>query len=146
MTHYNYLADAVVVIHASYLGFVVLGFLAILLGVLLRWKWVHNLWFRSVHLLMILVVVFQALAGIVCPLTTLEKYWRTKGGGEVYAGHFVGHWVHELIFFDAPPWVFTVCYCLFGAVVVATAVLFPPRWQRRNVRAKGGGSEAGLGD
>lgn len=128
MTPYNYLADAVVVIHATYIGFVILGLLVILLGALLHWKWVRNFWFRAIHFLMILIVVVQAVAGIICPLTTLEKHWRDKGGSEVYTGSFVGHWAHELIFFQAPPWVFTICYCAFGALVLATLVLFPPRW------------------
>ena len=47
MIVYNYLADAVVVIHAAYIGFVILGLLAILLGVLFHWNWVRNFWFRT---------------------------------------------------------------------------------------------------
>jgi len=148
MTLYNYLADAVVVIHAAYIGFVILGLLAILLGALLHWKWVRNFWFRAIHFLMILIVVVQAVAGIMCPLTTLvvqavagimcplttlEKHWRDKGGSEVYTGSFVGHWAHELIFFEASPWVFTICYCAFGALVLTTLVLFPPRRPRESV-------------
>jgi hypothetical protein len=43
-------------------------------------------------------------------------------------GSFVGRWVHELIFFEAPEWVFTIVYCAFGAVVLATFILAPPRW------------------
>jgi len=94
---------------------------------------VRNFWFRAVHFLAILIVVVQALLSVKCPLTILEKYWRDKGGGEIYSGHFVGHWMHELIFFDAPPWVFTVCYCLFGAVVLVTIIAFPPRRPGRSV-------------
>jgi len=128
MKLYDYLADAVVIIHAAYIGFVVFGLLAVLLGVLFHWKWVRNFWFRISHFLAILIVVVQAVLGIVCPLTTLENHWRLKGGEEAYCGSFIGHWVHELVFYDGPPWVFTVCYCLFGAVVLVTLVLAPPRW------------------
>jgi hypothetical protein len=129
--HYNYLADAVVVIHAAYVGFVIVGLLAILLGELRRWKWVRNFWFRTIHFLMILIVVVQALFGVMCPLTTLEQSLRDKGGSEVYAGSFVGHWVNELLFYEAPAWVFTVCYTIFGAIVLATLIAFPPRWPWR---------------
>ncbi|MFH1919366.1 MAG: DUF2784 domain-containing protein [Planctomycetota bacterium] len=145
MTIYNYLADTVVVIHAAYIGFVIFGLLAILVGVLFRWKWVQNVWFRGIHFLAILTVVAQALLGVICPLTTLEKHWRAKGGGEVYSGHFVGHWAHELIFFEAPPWVFTVCYCLIGMVVLVTIIAFPPRRPGRSVQANQGPSEASRG-
>ncbi len=128
MTLYKYLADVVVVVHAAYVGFVVFGLLAILLGVVLRWKWVRNFWFRAVHFVTILTVVVQALVDVLCPLTTLEKYLLTKAGEEVYQRSFIGHWVHELIFYDLPQSAFTVWYCLFGAAVLATLILAPPRW------------------
>jgi len=143
MAIYEHLADAVVVIHAAYIGFVIFGLLAVLLGVVLRWKWVRNFWFRMIHFLMIGVVLAQALLGVICPLTSLEKYLRLKGGGDIYADSFVGHWVQELIFYRAPPWVFTVCYCLFGAVVLATLVLAPPNRPRALKRAKRCGSDNG---
>ena len=37
------LADLIVVFHACYVSFVVLGLVAIFLGVLFRWKWVRTL-------------------------------------------------------------------------------------------------------
>ena len=39
--------------------------------------------------------------------------------------------VHDLLFFDAEPWVFTLLYTAFGLLVVATFVMAPPRWRRR---------------
>jgi hypothetical protein len=131
MNMYSTLADVVVVAHAAYVLFVVLGLAAILLGILFRWKWTRNFWFRGVHLAMIGVVVAESVIGIVCPLTTLEHYLRAKAGLPAQAGSFVGRWVHELLFFDAPEWAFTIVYCLFGAAVLATFWLAPPRPRRR---------------
>ena len=128
MKFYSFLADVVVFAHALYIGFVIFALLAILIGFVLRWKWVRNFWFRMIHLAMIAVVVVQALVGVLCPLTTLEQSLRERAGEATYSGAFIGHWVHELIFFDAPPKVFTICYCVFGAAVLATFVLAPPRW------------------
>jgi hypothetical protein len=54
---YRALADLVVIVHACYVAFVVFGLLAVLVGSLFKWKWVHNLTFRLVHLTAILVVV-----------------------------------------------------------------------------------------
>jgi len=127
MVLYRFLADMVVLVHATFVAFVVLGMLAILAGIALHWKWVRNFWFRMIHLVAIGVVVAQALAGVLCPLTTLENWLRTQAGQAKYPGSFVAHWVHSLIFFDAPPWVFTVCYCLFGAAVLLLLALAPPR-------------------
>jgi hypothetical protein len=35
--------------------------------------------------------------------------------------------VHELLFYDAPGWVFTLVYTAFGLLVVAAFILAPPR-------------------
>jgi len=128
---YRFLADLVVVVHGVFIGFVVFGMLLILLGIPLRWRWVRNFWFRALHFLAIGIVVVQALLGVLCPLTTLENHLRRQAGEATYPGSFVAHWVHELIFYDAPPRVFTISYCLFGAAVLATLLLAPPRWPWR---------------
>jgi hypothetical protein len=83
---------------------------------------------------MILVVVLESWLGMVCPLTTWEQYLRSRAGGHVYRGHFLANIVHEVLFFEAPPAVFTLVYTLFGAAVLATFVLAPPRWPRRRTR------------
>ncbi|MEO8495553.1 MAG: DUF2784 domain-containing protein [Planctomycetota bacterium] len=135
MNLYSLIADAVVFVHAAYVSFVVLGLAAILIGCVLRWQWVRSVWFRGVHLSMIGIVVVEALFGITCPLTTWENHLRQSAGETARAESFVGRWVHDLLFFDASPWVFTVVYCLFGAVVLATFVIAPPRRQLRKQNA-----------
>ena len=129
MLIYRILADVVVVFHAMYAGFLVCGMLAILLGIAFGWRWVRSFWFRTIHLAMISVVAFLAVAGFPCPITELEKHLREVGGEEPYPGSFIGHWVHELLMIDnVEPWVFAVCYSLFGAAVLLALVLAPPRW------------------
>jgi hypothetical protein len=130
MTGYRFLADLIVVAHATYVGFVVFGLVAILLGGVLRWRWARNLWFRLVHLLAILVVAAEAVLGIVCPLTTWESDLRETAGEAVQEGSFVGHWAHELLFVDVPPWGLTLGYCLFALAVVLAFVVVPPRLNR----------------
>ncbi|MGD0074026.1 MAG: DUF2784 domain-containing protein [Candidatus Binataceae bacterium] len=127
MVEYRILADAVVIVHAAYVGFVVLGFAAILIGVIRRWRWVRNFWFRALHLAAIGVVVLMAIAGVACPLTTLENYLREKVGDTGYPGDFIGYWAHQLIFFRGPLWVFTVCYVGFALLVIAVFVVAPPK-------------------
>jgi hypothetical protein len=125
------LADLTVVLHATYVGFVVVGLVAILLGVAFRWNWVRNFWFRAAHLIAIGIVVGESLAGIPCPLTVWESQLRKIAGQTAYAGDFLGHWAHQLIFFRADPWVFTLLYTLFGLAVLVTFFLAPPRRPRR---------------
>ena len=113
--------------HALYVGFVLLGIVAILVGAVLGWDWVRNFWFRTVHFLMIAVVVFEAWLGIKCPLTTWEDYFRAAAGETVSEGTFIGRCLHRLIFLDVPASSLTIFYVLFGALVLATLFLVRPR-------------------
>ena len=128
------LADLIVVIHAAYASFVVFGLVAILIGIGFRWKWVRNFWFRSIHLDHDRDRGPRGLVGITCPLTHWENQLRTAAGQASYSGDFIGYWAHQLIFYDAPPWVFTVIYILFGLAVLGAFILAPPR---RPGRARG---------
>jgi polyferredoxin len=123
------LADLTVILHFAYVMFVLLGLLLTLLGWVLNWGWVRNRWFRGIHLSMILIVVIEAWIGLTCPLTTWEQELRSAGGQETYQGDFIANWAHDALFFQAEPWVFTVCYTLFGGLVLATLVFVPPRWK-----------------
>ena len=127
------LADLVVVAHAAYFSFVVLGLVAILAGIAFRWKWVRNPWFRWIHISMIGIVVAEALAGIPCPLTVWERQLRAGAGQVAYAGDFIGYWTHRLLFFRFEPWVFTVVYTAFGLAVLAAFILAPPRGRKQSL-------------
>lgn len=119
-TLYHFLADVVLIAHIAFVGFVVIGLALVFFGGAFRWKWVRRRSFRLAHLGAIGIVVAQAWCGIVCPLTTLEMFFRGKAGDATYEGTFIAHWLHRLIFFDAPPWVFTLCYSLFALAVIAS--------------------------
>jgi hypothetical protein len=124
---YRLLADVVVVVHASYVAFVLFGQAAILVGWPLRWNWIRNLPFRVAHLTAILVVVLEAWFGITCPLTTWENRLRELAGQSAYEGDFIADQVHKVLFYQLPPWIFTAIYTSFGALVVLTLLCVPPR-------------------
>ncbi|MFQ5734165.1 MAG: DUF2784 domain-containing protein [Planctomycetaceae bacterium] len=124
---YRITADLIVLLHAGFALFVVIGLVLILLGAARGWSWVRNIWFRGVHLIAIGTVVGESWFGIPCPLTVWERRLRNLAGETAYEGDFIAHWTHELLFFEFPPWVFTSVYTLFGLTVLATLVLIPPR-------------------
>lgn len=64
---------------------------------------------------------------MICPLTTWEMLLRERAGQEAYEGAFIAYWLHTLLYFQAPQWVFAVAYTLFGLLVVATWIWVPPR-------------------
>lgn len=120
------LANAVLVLHVCVVLFVVAGLVLTLLGGALRWQWVRNFWFRAAHLAAIVYVALQAWFDIVCPLTTLEQWLRSKAGQQAYEGDFIGFWLGKLLFYQAPPWIFITAYSLFGFLVAWTWIAVRP--------------------
>jgi len=124
---YGMLADVVVAIHAVYVGFVVFGLVAILVGYARGWRWVRNPYLRILHLAAIGFVCLESILGIDCPLTTLENALRLRAGQNGYSSDFMGYWLDRLIFYDLPPRIFTMVYFAFGLIVLATLWLVPIR-------------------
>lgn len=120
------LADGVLIIHVLFVVFVVFGLLAVYAGYFFQWQWVRQPVWRVAHLLAIGYVVVQSWLGIVCPLTTLEMALREKAGVDVYSGSFIQHWLQNLLFFDAPNWVFVLVYSVFGSLVLASWFVVRP--------------------
>jgi hypothetical protein len=127
-----FLADLVLVIHALFVAYVIVGFAAILLGWYLRWRWVRNWWFRAVHITAIGFVMAEAWLGLVCPLTVLENLLRTAAGDSAYSVPFFQHWVHEILFFDFPAWLFTFAYTAFAILIMLAWLLVPPERRQKD--------------
>lgn len=124
---YLFVADALLVIHVLFVGFVVFGLLLIVAGGIRGWSWVRNPWFRLTHLVCIGVVVVQSWFGVICPLTTWEMAMRGRAGDATYAGSFIAYWLGELLYYQAPAWVFALAYTAFGLLVVASWLWIRPR-------------------
>jgi hypothetical protein len=135
---YRLAADLVLILHTSFIVFVLGGLVLTWVGYFRGWPWVRSPWFRGLHLLAIAYVVAQAYLGVVCPLTEWENALRMRGGQDPYSdAGFIAFWLHRLIFFSAPKWVFTLCYTTFGLAVVGTMIVAPPKlpWRRADVPA-----------
>ena len=116
-------ANAILIVHFAFVSFVTGGLLLTWLGVALHWHWVRNAWFRLVHLLAICFVATEALLGMTCPLTVWEDTLRGTSGRT----GFIARWLHRLMFYQVPEWVFTVSYLAFALIVLLTYWLVPPR-------------------
>jgi hypothetical protein len=132
------LADVVLVLHVGVVAFVVGGLALCLLGNARGWAWVNRAGFRVAHAIAIAVVVAESWLGLACPLTWIEQALRARAGALPGDGAgsasetFVGHWLSRLLYYDAPGWVFTLVYSLFGLAVLATWLRFPPRRAERH--------------
>jgi len=166
---YNFLADVVVGIHLAFLLFTLLGQLVILVGVVCKWQWVRNPWFRFIHLAFIVFVAFEYMISFECPLTTWEYDFRTLALREdarsqglkaeeidAYVREhrrtqdersFVGRFMNQIVFFeDLDPlhWAFAVGYITFAAIVIATFVFAPPRFKSRQPKTSAGPSHEAM--
>jgi hypothetical protein len=119
---YRLLADLVVVIHFSFIVFVVVGGLLV-------WRRPALAWF---HLPALAWAVAIITIGFTCPLTPLEKYFRRLGGERGYAGGFVDHYIENVIY---PQRLSPVLQGLAAAAIVAGyAGLLRKRQRQRGSR------------
>ena len=132
---YTILADAVVIIHAAYVAFVVFGLAAILIGAAMNWRWTRSLAFRITHLAAIALVCLESIVGVICPLTSLENSIRQCTGATRYPDDFVAYWAHRAIFYNFPPWIFTIAYISFAILVAITFIAIPPRRPSRTTHS-----------
>ena len=85
---YSYLADLIVLLHISFVLFVLLG------GFLLFWKPATALY----HFPAVLWAAGLEFWGWICPLTPLENMLRTRAGASGYATGFVEHYLIPLLY------------------------------------------------
>jgi hypothetical protein len=117
------LADIILIVHLAFVVFVVGGLALIWIGAACERQYVRNYWFRTAHLAAICFVAIEALIGMMCPLTEWEDSLR----GARTETSFIARWVHRVLFYSFPEWVFTTAYVLFALLVAVTWWRVPPR-------------------
>ena len=122
------LADFILIVHFAFVLFIVGGLALIWIGAACGWRWVRSFRFRIAHLAAIVFVAAESLVGIWCPLTIWEDALR----GAHTEKSFVARWIHRILFYDFPEWVFTTAYVGFALAVVASWWWIRPQPTRRN--------------
>lgn len=129
-----YLADIIALIHLGYVVFVMLGFLLIVAGIIVRWRWIRTPWFRILHLAAIIAVASEAILGLHCPLTVLEFRLRYPTRAVQERASFIGNLIDSILFYDAPGWVFTAVYASFAMLVLITFIMAPPKRKSSQIK------------
>jgi hypothetical protein len=122
---YRLSADAVVVIHALFVVFVVLGGLIVL-------RWPRLAWF---HLPAAAWGALIEFGGWICPLTPLEKWLRSSAGGPAYEGGFIEHYLLPILY---PAGLTREAQIVLGLVVLAVNLAIYGYLARRLYRQRSG--------
>ncbi len=109
---YRFLADALVVFHLSFVGFVIFGGLLVV-----RWPRM-----AFAHLPAAAWGVFIEWSGLICPLTYLENNWRRLGHVESYQGGFIDHYIMPVLYPDGLTR--NIQFILGGGILVLNITLY----------------------
>ena len=116
---FGLLADILLLVHGSFVLFVVAGGLLVL-------RWPRLAWFHIPAALWGAVIEF---AGFTCPLTPLEKAWRRASGDQAYEGGFIEHYVTVALY---PSGLTRVIQVVLGLVVLGVnGWVYWKLWRRR---------------
>lgn len=116
---WSLLADALVVVHFAFTGFVVLGGF-------LTWRWPRIAW---VHLPALAWGSWIEVSHAICPLTPLENHWRYLAGEAGYSEGFLAHYLVRVLYPPGLTW--HIQYELAAGLVVLNAVAYVGLMRRR---------------
>ncbi len=122
---YRLAADLALVTHFAFIVLVVAGALAAF----------RYAWFAWIHIPAASWGAFVELTGRICPLTTVENFFRTRAGQEGYSISFVEQYIFPVIY---PAGLTRDVQLLLAGLVVAVnviiyaAILLRQRTARRN--------------
>jgi hypothetical protein len=118
------MADLLLLLHASFVLFVIAGGLLVL-----RWPrlaWLHlpaAAWGAAIE-----------FVGFVCPLTPVEQAWRRAAGQPAYSGGFIEHYVTAVLY---PAGLTRSIQLVLGAAVLAVnGWIYWRVWRRARARPR----------
>tara|TARA_Y100000588_G_C14077982_1_gene848834 strand:+ start:513 stop:884 length:372 start_codon:yes stop_codon:yes gene_type:complete len=112
------LADFIVVVHITFVGFVALG------GLML-WRWPRTVW---LHVPAVCWGIGIEWTGKVCPLTPLENWLRRQGDGVVYEYDFIERYGLLLLY---PEGLTRWAQVLLGTLLLAVnLIIYGVIWRR----------------
>ena len=128
------LADLVVLLHAAFILFALLGGLAA----------IRRPWIAWLHLTALSWAVTVEAAGLICPLTPLERHLRLAAGETAYTGGFVEHYIVPILYPGSLTRTAQVLLAL--ALLLFNAVVYGAGWRRRRTPDGERRSDGGTAD
>ena len=130
-------ADLIVVIHFTWILFMLVGFILTLCGFF--WREFFDWWlFRTVHLFGIVYVTSLALLREYCPLTILENSLRERYNHDLtYPGSFIAHYIEKLVYPDVNPLIILIPLVIIAVFTMIIFILRLPEKIKRLVKDVG---------
>ncbi|MCK4950615.1 MAG: DUF2784 domain-containing protein [Gammaproteobacteria bacterium] len=116
-------ADLIVLLHFTYILFVVFGGLFVFKWRLVAWG----------HIPCVIWGVIIEFTGWICPLTPIENMLRYSGGGAGYSNSFIEHYLLPVIY---PTGLTRELQLLMGVAVIAINVVIYTAYYFMKVRQK----------
>jgi hypothetical protein len=91
---YSALAAAVLIIHLTWIAWVIFGWLLVRKTRLFRW----------IHFASLIYSIFIEIAPLPCPLTLLEQWLEGRAGMPAYGEPFLVHYLDAIVYPDVPVW------------------------------------------
>ena len=125
----NASANLVAIIHIGYFLFVLGGAVAIVSRARRHGDLVRNAWFRTAHAAAVFIVLAEDVAGIPCPLNTVQAWLRTEAIQQEHATNGVGGLLDFLLYGLISPLTLQIFYWAMGLIVIVLFWIVPVRWR-----------------
>lgn len=119
---YQLFADATLALHLAFILFACLGAL-----LALKWRWIPWLQLPAAAW-----GVFVEATGWICPLTSLENYFRGRAGEAAYRGDCLGHYLSATIYPEGLTR--NIQYVLGACVLIINVSVYAWLLHRRSMR------------
>ncbi len=126
------MADFVLAAHFCIVFYVTFWLVVLPIGYLSNWSWTRNRKMRLIHASLVGFVTLEAIFGIACPLTQIERYLRNIDLSQT----FISYWISQLIYWDLPTYFFTVLYLSSSLWSLLFWVIHPPIKTSGNLRRR----------
>ena len=129
---YRLLADFLVLIHFSYVLFIIGGYIWTIYSIIVKnKKFISGKFLRTFHLCGILYVALLIIIKKPCPITIWEIELRIISGIPSYTGSFIIHYIEKLLYPDVNPLVLWIPSFIIGGTTLLLYILIPPFKKRK---------------
>ena len=116
------LSEIVLLLHFSIFLFMILSFILIPYGYYKNWEWVKNIYFRSIHLILMGIILIETILGFMCPLTILENFLRANKKID----NIFSKIIHQIMYWDFTNYQFIILYLLSLSYIIFLWFFFRP--------------------